>query len=165
MKVDVRDFLKSDGNSLDIEFDNKIEYLDSVDSEISFEKPVNFSGKAVNVSGVIKLDGNLVAEYTTKCIRCLKDITRNMNIKIREDIQSPSSDVAAEAYTYSDNYFDLDKILTDNIILNLPMKNVCKDACKGLCPVCGTDINETECGCRVDNIDPRMEALKGFFKE
>lgn len=165
MKVDVRDLLKSNGNSLDIDFDNKIEYLDSLRPEISFEKPVNFSGKAVNISGVIKLEGDLEAEYTTKCIRCLKDIIRNINIKIREDIQSPSSDVEAEAYTYSENYFDLDKILTDNIILNLPMKNVCKDNCKGLCPVCGTDFNEAECGCRVDNIDPRMEALKDFFKE
>jgi uncharacterized protein len=164
MKVDVRDILKSNGESLDIEFDNKIEELNVTDSEISFDKPVYFKGNVLNISGVLKLEGDLKAEYEAKCIRCLKDIKRTLNIKIKEDIQSADTVDETEAYTYFDNHFDLGKILTDNIILNIPMKDLCREDCKGLCPVCGADMNIADCGCSVDNFDPRMEALKDFFK-
>jgi len=57
----------------------------------------------------------------------------------------------------------LDSILKDNIILNLPVKKVCDDNCKGLCPRCGVNLNEKTCDCKDENINPQLEVLKKFF--
>jgi len=50
------------------------------------------------------------------------------------------------------------------LVLELPMKPVCREDCRGLCPVCGTNLNERECGCRVEEADPRLEALKKLLE-
>jgi uncharacterized protein len=46
------------------------------------------------------------------------------------------------------------------LILEIPMKPVCRDECRGLCPVCGADLNEKTCGCEAREADPRLLSLK-----
>ncbi|MDP4093728.1 MAG: DUF177 domain-containing protein [Bacillota bacterium] len=163
MKVDIRDILKIDGAALDIEFTDMLENSNSIDPEIVFEEPVSFKGRLVNVTGILKLDGRLAAQYKTRCYRCLKELKGSLELKISEDIVSTENNTDLEAYTYENYHIDLDKILVDNLVLNLPMKTVCSDACKGLCSVCGSDLNEKDCCCSTEAIDPRLEGLKKFF--
>ena len=86
-----------------------------------------------------------------------------MKLDVKEDFISASENTDDEAYSYEGKYIDLSRVLKDNIILGLPMKQVCKPECKGLCPKCGTDLNEKECDCKEDYINPQMEVLKNFF--
>lgn len=163
MKVYIADILKSDGASLDLEFNDKLDELNSIDPGYEFNAPIAFKGRLVNISKVLKLDGSLKTEYSVKCYRCLKDISCSIDIIIKEDFVNAETNEGTEAYTYEGNYIDLGRVLEDNIILNLPMKQVCSEDCKGLCPVCGNDLNVSECGCKGETIDPRMEILKNLF--
>lgn len=163
MKVNISDLLKNDGSVLDLEFNDVIEELNSVVVDYQFNSPVNFTGKLVNASGILKLDGHLRTEYTAKCYRCLENVNRTMSIDVKENILNAEKNPDTENFTYEGNFILLDKVLTDNVILNLPMRQVCKEDCKGLCPKCGNNFNEKVCQCREDTINPKMEILKNFF--
>lgn len=60
---------------------------------------------------------------------------------------------------------DLREIAREQILLNLPLKPVCRSDCKGLCPTCGVNRNRIECSCRPDEIDPRLEPLLALKKK
>lgn len=61
---------------------------------------------------------------------------------------------------YHDNQADVSSVVLENIILNLPLRRVCQDPCKGLCPQCGVNRNHEDCDCQEDETDPRWDALK-----
>jgi uncharacterized protein len=70
----------------------------------------------------------------------------------------------ADEETYSGKELDLEPALREALILALPPYPVCQESCKGLCPVCGTNLNERECGCDRKVPDPRWAALEKFRK-
>lgn len=165
MKIDISNILKFDGASLDLDFNELIEVNDFVPEDFSFNEPVSLKGTLVNVGKVIKLDGELKTGYRVKCSRCLKDIESKVCIVLKEDFVEESSDNAGDEYTYQGKALELEKMVIDNILLNLPVRQVCDETCKGFCPKCGEDLNSKECKCVNEDIDPRMEALKNFFKD
>ncbi|HOQ36395.1 MAG TPA: DUF177 domain-containing protein [Acetivibrio sp.] len=164
MKIDISNILKSDGASLDIELNEPLEESTIALGDFIVDRPVSFKGRLVNAGGVIKLDGHLVAEYRTNCSRCLKDIESIVRIDIQEDFIEEDSNKTDEQYTYQGKYVELDKVIKDNIILNLPVRQICDDECKGFCPKCGVNLNKGKCECSDDETDPRMSILKDFFK-
>lgn len=70
----------------------------------------------------------------------------------------------ADEETYSGKEIDLEPALREQLILALPPYPVCQEGCKGLCPVCGTNLNERECGCDRKVPDPRWAGLEKFRK-
>ncbi len=66
----------------------------------------------------------------------------------------------AEEETYTGKVVDLDPMVREQLLLALPAYPVCKDDCKGLCPVCGANLNDRECGCDRHVPDPRWAGLK-----
>lgn len=63
-----------------------------------------------------------------------------------------------------EDQFDLKLYAEEAFLLNLPFIPLCSDTCKGLCPTCGHELNEGDCGCDNEVIDPRLAGLKDFFK-
>ena len=61
---------------------------------------------------------------------------------------------------YEDDQIDLGQLMREQLYLAVPMKPLCDDACRGLCPVCGTNLNRGTCTCRHDWDDPRLAPLK-----
>ncbi len=163
MKVDVSSIVKTNGASLSISYNEVLQELSGVDDNFLFSKPVDFKGVLVNASGMLKLEGLLKVNFTSRCSRCLKDMEGELGLRIRESFLESDKNSDSEAYTYDDNYILIDGVLKDNIILNLPVKQVCSESCMGLCQRCGVNLNEKECSCRDEEIHPQMEVLKKFF--
>ncbi|HHV29637.1 YceD family protein [Acetivibrio mesophilus] len=163
MKIDISNILKHNGASLNLDFNETVGVNEFMPEEFDFSEPISFKGTLVNAGGIINLDGVLWVTYRTKCSRCLKDIESKMHIVVKEDFVEEGNDKAEEEYTYQGKFLELEKVMIDNIILNLPVKQVCDEACKGYCPKCGADLNENECKCINEDIDPRMEVFKNFF--
>ncbi len=69
-----------------------------------------------------------------------------------------------EVAYYRDGTLDVIELLREQLQLALPMKPLCSDACRGLCPECGANLNGTECGCAPKWEDPRLAPLKGLLK-
>jgi uncharacterized protein len=163
MKIDISSLLKADNASLDVEFNETLEELNEATDGFEFNDAVNFIGTLAKIGGIIKLQGKLKTTYAVKCYRCLKDISGNLDINVKENFVNSENNSDSEIYTYVGNNLEINTALRDNIILNLPMKQVCSEDCKGLCPNCGTDLNVGTCECKGNDINPKMEALKNFF--
>jgi uncharacterized protein len=167
MKIDVSGIEKNSGAFLDFDINEKLPSLNNIRDGYRFTEAIRFKGRIVNNKGILRLKGNLKAHYMTVCSRCVKPLDREINIDIAEEIVNldKAKDTDKEnIYTFSGGYLYVDRIIQDNTILSLPMREICSPECKGICPKCGKDLNEETCRCKEDNIDMRLEALKYYFK-
>lgn len=131
-----------------------------------FALPVLLKGQAANRTGVVTLDCTYRYTLCLVCDRCLTPFHRQVE-------QHTSHTVVRELNTSEDDDYlvapdgivDLMEVATNDIILSLPSKFLCKDDCKGLCPVCGCDLNQKSCGCVTRQPDPRLAALDKFFED
>ncbi|MBQ3402431.1 MAG: DUF177 domain-containing protein [Synergistaceae bacterium] len=112
------------------------------------------------------------AVIESECARCLKPVS----LEISGELGYLYYSHGAEALDEFDDYMpveidffgrilDVMPQIQESIYTLLPTKILCREDCKGLCPNCGADLNEGECSCRNENIDPRLEALRNFNAE
>lgn len=134
--------------------------------------PIRAHLKIDKVGTEITIKGDLVAEVKLQCSRCLKDLYKNIDIEI-DVVYHPVEELKDEEMHeikieeldmdfYSGVELDLLNLMNEQIILNLPMKPLCTELCKGICPKCGMDLNTGECGCNIKEIDPRFKILKNI---
>jgi uncharacterized protein len=165
MKIIIADIPKEG-----LEFDFKDEIVS--DTILS---PVNAHLKIEKLGPEVLVKGGLATEVHLQCSRCLKDFQQNLSVPV-EVVYHPAEELKREENYeitneeldmdfYSGEELDLFNILKEQIDLNLPMKPLCNDSCKGLCPLCGMDLNNSSCRCSVNDADPRFAALKQLTKE
>jgi len=158
----------------------KLRGLSQGEHQFSFDEPVKdygldaelFRGNIdsdvrVDVQGknyYIRIASTVSAAF--ECDRCLDSFVRDISVEIRiiytED-RSLGPDDDTEGLHFlaaNEDVVTLDEDLRQNLMLAVPMKKVCCDDCKGLCPVCGGNLNKKSCGCVVENVDSRWDALK-----
>ncbi len=165
MRVNVSDIIKTEGAGIDVVYNGDLPELQEFDTSVEFKPSFDFTGRIVNLGGLLKLSGNLHFEFSANCLRCLKQVDTVSDINIEESFVEVSKSDDVEAYTFEGNVVDIDKPLMDNIVLALPMKIICSEDCKGLCKTCGTNLNIKNCNCdEREIVDPRMEILKDYFK-
>ena len=117
--------------------------------------------------------GSLIATVAANCHRCLKPIEmplkRSFHLTYlpvdaerlaKEEVELESDDLDM---SYLDKMFlPLDELIREQVYLALPMKVLCTPDCPGLCPHCGADLNEVECACSEEQVDPRWASLKAI---
>ncbi|HYE24697.1 MAG TPA: DUF177 domain-containing protein [Clostridia bacterium] len=118
----------------------------------------------------IRIVGKVSGRVETNCARCLDpvshDVTRSFDLLYRPLNREKPSDEASisEAETeigyYSGDGMELEDSLREQVLLSVPIKTVCGDDCKGLCPRCGKNLNQEACQCNDKPADPRWKALQ-----
>lgn len=165
MRINVSEIVKSEGAGIDVHFCDNLPELREFDTSVEYKPSFEFTGRIVNLGGLLKLSGKLHYEYYANCLRCLERVETARDIEVEESFVEVSKSDDEDAYTFEENAVDIDKPLMDNIILDMPMRIVCSEDCKGLCGSCGTNLNLKDCNCDESKIvDPRMEILKDYFK-
>jgi len=165
MRINVSDIIKTEGSGIDVNFFDDLPELREFDTSVEFKPSFEFTGRIVNLGGLLKLSGKLHFEFSANCLRCLKRVEMATDIEVEESFAEISKSHEEDAYTFEGNAVDIDKPLMDNIILAMPMTIICSEDCKGLCRSCGTNLNLKNCNCDESKIvDPRMEILKDYFK-
>lgn len=118
----------------------------------------------------IRLRGRVTAGLELQCARCLEAVPQNVDRKFellyrplgvdagRDELSV--TDAEAEIGYYQGEGILLEDVLREQLLLALPLKTVCREDCKGLCPRCGKNLNQEQCSCTVPMEDPRWEALK-----
>lgn len=166
MKLDITNVLKNENTSLDIVYS-----LDMSDTEFYGEyplkSPLDVSGKVANTAGMVELRLQIRGILDTQCARCLKELKVNVDLSLRNylvtELSNPD-EAGDDMIVVESNFLDLDEIVRTSVILNITQRHLCKEDCKGLCPICGRDLNEGSCGCVTKTIDPRLAGLKDFFE-
>lgn len=163
MKINVTEILKNEGSLKSIVFEDELDAIKFNHSECKVDQGICFNGQVVNNAGVLALTGNVLVKYTTKCGRCLKELSGELDIRISEEyiVAEIPDDESKESF--DKNFIYLDKVLSDNILLNLPNKQLCEEECKGLCQRCGNDLNMKACHCEKEETNPQMDKLKDYF--
>jgi uncharacterized protein len=123
----------------------------------------------------IRLVGSFSTEMETRCARCLEAVDnrvgesfdlvyRPQGVDARGD-ESSINEAETEIGYYQGEGLLLEDVLKEQILLALPVKQVCNAACKGLCPHCGTNLNTGSCNCVNTISDPRWSALEDIRKK
>jgi uncharacterized protein len=100
-------------------------------------------------SGGIDAEGTVRAPWRGLCRRCAEPVTGELEIAVHERFGhvGTADDAEDEVYPISDDTIDLGALVRDAVVLELPMAPLCRPDCLGLCPQCGADRNEGDCGC------------------
>ena len=131
-----------------------------------FPHPVQVRGTAANRADVVTLDYSVQYRLDAQCDRCLapvdRDCTQHFEHTVVEKLYDEEN---TELLLCKDGLIDMDELITSDILLELPIKILCREDCKGLCPKCGANLNETNCGCDTRQADPRLDALRKLLEE
>ncbi len=175
MAIDVRKILSGELDSMAIDHsfsldDGEFPFGTQVE-DVVFTKPASVKGRIVNKGGYISLDVTISVCYKTECARCLKPLTRSFETVFSRTVVSPGELVNTpeeEADDYievSDGMLDIETVGAEQLMMEFPMKEVCHEDCRGLCPKCGRDLNTGDCGCPKKEIDPRLAILQKLLEK
>ncbi|TAN29694.1 MAG: DUF177 domain-containing protein [Actinomycetota bacterium] len=154
---------KDPGSVMSFELSGTITDLKVVSSYVKDDQIIEVSGVAESVHGGILISGEVSTKWEGECRRCLNPTFGIMRIPVRElyERAGPESELSSQddTYSYSGAIIDLQEMVKDQVLLELPLAPLCKDDCRGLCVNCGADLNLGPCECEDAAIDPRWAGL------
>jgi len=123
----------------------------------------------------IRIAGELATCVEVSCARCLESVEQEVARKFDLLYRPQGSDARAEELSVTDaeaeiGYYqgegvELNDVLREQVLLALPLKTLCREDCRGLCPHCGQNLNSVQCSCSQEVEDPRWAALKDIRKK
>ena len=136
--------------------------------ELSLQK-IDVSLSLKRLRDTVSILGNIKTIINVECCRCLEVISLPLNSefkytmfpggdKEREELELSPEDL--EFGYYQDDTIDLNRIIFEQIVLQIPIKLLCKDSCKGLCLHCGINLNMASCDCHAGFVNERLAVLK-----
>lgn len=155
--------------------------------EAEFKKQqINFQGEQLTAEGkelfkidlchedkgLVHVNIDLMIIVTRLCSRCLDSVTREYAVSVGRIINVAKK----EAFTGKDDEFeevsyiedctlDVDMLILDELYTMFPMSILCKEDCRGICKVCGTNLNRSTCDCDQNVPDPRMAVFSDIFNQ
>jgi uncharacterized protein len=138
--------------------------------EFRVEAPVRLAFDISKDGSQFHLVGHVASSLTLACGRCLDDIVLPVDLAF-DLLYLPHKDNAGEAEVevedddlttafYGNDEIDLGQLVLEQFYLAVPMKPLCRESCRGLCPECGTNLNTATCTCVREWTDPRLESLR-----
>lgn len=117
----------------------------------------------------VDIEGQFSVHYHIPCSRCAEDVLQEFDVKIDHHIDFKMTNEERqleldEMSFIEESVLDIDKLVYDELLLVFPMKVLCGDDCKGICPVCGVNCNQHPCDCDTSVPDPRMAAIRDIFE-
>ncbi len=166
MIINLTGFLNSDKLTYSIE--NKLTITDlEFLMKNKIEKDIVFKGDFFKVDECIEI--NAVIRYTYKeiCARCLKEFMNTIETQFTACITDKEVEDESEEINIvlKDSSVNLEEAVKQVILISMPMKALCSEDCKGICPKCGANLNIEKCNCENISIDPRLEELKKLLKD
>jgi uncharacterized protein len=143
------------------------------EGECVFNGPVRSDVTAAREFDHIRVSGRVSADVTLVCARCLANypsvIDSRFTIYFRKGLPHDAMEEETElveqdliSATYSGDEIDLTHEIEEQVAMEVPLKPLCSEECKGLCPGCGTDLNQASCSCPSGQASFKFSALKDF---
>ena len=141
-------------------------------------EPFGFTLRDINIACTVRrmresvfIEGSVTAQAEAPCCRCLETAQFPLATSFRytfapapsepqDEVELNTEDL--ELAYYEEDLIDLDRVLYEQIMLQIPIKPLCRETCQGLCPRCGINLNLANCACEAETFDERLSALKQF---
>ena len=153
------------GEEKDIPFHYAVDLSSTaVGGSFPFVSPVRVAGAVTGKEGFAELVFRTAFQFSIPCDRCASQIDRSLLYSFSHtlvpSLENKDDDRFLEV---RDSRLDLDALVREDILLELPTKFLCRPDCKGICPTCGKNLNEGPCACRSERGDERFEVLRNFI--
>mgnify|MGYP002674109443 FL=1 len=169
MLIDLSELLSTIDKELDVCADIEMSRFTSkmCDYEIVKKQPVLIKLRNTG-KRTFTLTSEIDLTLMIPCDRCLEDVKYDMNIKVNKEIdmnesENDKTESLDEQSYIQDNMLDVEKLIYNEILVNLPMKVLCNENCKGICNRCGANLNSQTCNCDTTELDPRMSKIRDIF--
>lgn len=167
MLINLSDVLNTPGKEAKTSITTSLESFSGSFGEFKVKDFKSYDIKAVGIEkGKARVSGQAQILFEAQCDRCLNDAQVFLDIDFERECASPEilEDEDSDIHEFMDGYqLDAYALLYNEITVNWPVKILCREDCKGLCPVCGHDLNVGDCGCDTFVPDPRMAVLSDIF--
>jgi uncharacterized protein len=170
MIIDI-DRLPREGLKISREFEFSIAEI--IEESAVFIQPVQAEVSVRKVGEEVFVKGRIKAVLSFVCSRCLVPFEFPVDsqfdlVYLPEELEMTKDELDSEdlsASFYYSRRIDLREVVLEQFNLTFPVKPLCSESCLGICPVCGRNINSSECSCVKDNSNSRLEKLKIFLKD
>ena len=164
MLLDIKKVFQNVGETLEVDHEVSMQNVE-IDGIYPFKAPVKIKAIATNKASLVGLDIITEFNYVRPCDRCLETVDRVMSYKFNHKLAVELNNDDSDDYIQAPDFkIDIDELVTTDIILQLPSKYLCSEGCRGLCPSCGQNLNNGDCGCNDKQIDSRLEQLKQLLE-
>ena len=128
--------------------------------------PVELDLRLESVVEGVLVSGLATVQLRGECVRCLGEVSEELEIDVQELFVYPESDATDdEASRLEGDLVDLEPLLRDGVVLDLPFQPLCREDCEGLCVECGANLNDDPQHTHDAPLDPRWEKLRGVGGE
>lgn len=167
MTIDVSGILKELGGKIALDGSVKLSDTDFLGEMYHFNEPVKVNGTISNNGKSLILKAVCSGHMTTQCARCMKEIVVPIEFKVDENLAQDDGSISEDddVILFENVNIDIDDIIANNFLMNVEGKYLCSEDCYGLCLQCGANLNEGDCGCSQDTVDPRWSALIDIMEE
>lgn len=162
MQINVKQLRDGSKKEVPFEFTADISEL-----EPSVSSPVSVIGSVVSRADMLILSMDVKGERALVCDRCAKEFSRVLSVPFEAcvvDHLDNEEDEDDFIVCEGDN-LDIEELAVSIFILGFESKNLCSEDCKGLCHICGANLNEQACNCKDESIDPRLEILSQLLDD
>lgn len=152
------------------EFSPKVEDLDLQTANYRLPIAPIVTGSVTRHIGAVVVNGKIVGTAEIDCTRCLNPVAQPFSIdfdvefltegQMGRDGEHELNFTDLDTDQLDSDQLDLNQVAREQILLNIPEQQFCREDCKGICPKCGENLNLIDCKCGEDEIDPRWAALK-----
>ncbi|UWG96156.1 DUF177 domain-containing protein [Dehalobacter sp. DCM] len=167
MIINVYHLRHTEGASKTFRFIEEFSPLQLGTDEYTFTQPAEVTLDIENLGKSLLVKGTIRLVIAVNCSRCLKPFTYSSEITFEDEwfpAEFASEAMDESAFIFEKDEFAIDDRIIEQIVLQLPMKFLCSEDCKGLCLKCGADLNTRTCSCISEDIDPRFEILSKWNK-
>lgn len=165
MLIDLSDLLMHEGKSASLKADIEMNSFSVLGLEFKIIEKQQLTLQFKNIEkNLLTLETVIKLSLSIPCDRCVEEVVKKFELNVNKeiDIKLLGTD---ELEFMEKNFLDVDKFVCSEIFPELPMKVVCKEDCKGICPKCGCNLNIEECNCDRTELDPRMSRFLDVFNE
>lgn len=165
MLLDISRALKDQGTEFPFLLVGQIPEQDVLGEQVSFDK-ASMSGFFSAAGKSVLIHGELETVAHARCARCLKPAQASLTAPFREIFIQDGDPEDPDKFAFEGNCLDLDHLALSLAVLELPIRFICRADCKGLCPVCGGNLNDNLCACQKESPKKHpFEALQQLLKK
>jgi uncharacterized protein len=161
-RVDVRDLVGQPGAYREVHLAEPVVGLSAPLAEVPADVPVAVDVVMESVVEGILVSGRVAGPVKLRCARCLTEFEDGLSVPVRE-LFAPDPEEDADEYPLEEDHLNLEPMVRDAVVLQLPFSPLCRPDCLGLCERCGGDRNRAECACPPVT-DPRWSGLQALLE-
>ena len=167
MFVNLTDVFTNEGKVVTVQAETELEQIEIGDIVFSVKDktPVNLTFANIG-KGKVRIVGDTEMTFAMRCDRCLKPVDQTLTLRFDREVFAPDmiESIPDGEQEFMEGFtLDVEDLLHNEIVINWPMKVLCKPDCKGICRQCGQDLNTGTCDCDTFVPDPRMAVIKDIF--